>query len=73
MPACMKNLLVKVQRLQLHCISQPVGLHPILRARLTRQRPTNLLGFEGGLVGLEHNVIERVRVVYSEVIVVGPR
>ena len=70
----MQDLLVEIQGFELHGIPQPVLLQPILRTRFqARQWSAYFLGFKSGLVGLQHDVIERVRVVYAEVIMVGTR
>jgi len=73
MPASVQNLLVEVQRLQLHRVPEAsrtrrTVLGTILSAR---EGASNLLGFEGRLICLQDNVTQRVGVVYPEVIVIG--
>ena len=70
MPAGMQDLLVEVQRVQRHVFPQaawPAVLHPDL---VPRQRPTHLLRLERRLIRLEYDVIERINVVYPEVVVI---
>lgn len=74
MPARMQDLLVEVQCLKLHGVSQP-ALHAILRSDLAvrRQRTTDLLRLERGFVRLQHHVVERVDVEYPQVVVIRSR
>jgi len=70
MPTRVKNLLVEVERVQLHGIPQ---------CPWTRFHPgfghwsANLLGLERRLVRLQDDVIECVGIEYPEVVVVRPR
>lgn len=75
MPARMEDLLVEVERLLEHGLSEPTGrggLRAVLRAELAVRRdgPTHLLRLERRLVRLEHDVVQRVDVEYPEVVVV---
>lgn len=67
----MKDLLVEVQRLELHCILQP-WLDSILTANLlvTCQRPANFLRLECGLVCLQHDIVQCLHVKDAQVVVV---
>ena len=71
MPACMKDLLVEVQRLELHGILQ-TWLDSILTAELlvTCQRSADLLRLKCGLVGLQHDIIQCLHVKDAQVVVV---
>jgi hypothetical protein len=70
-PARMKDLLVEVQRLELHGILQP-RLDTILRSKLlvTCQRPAHFLRLECGLVCLQHDIIQCVHIKDAQVVVV---
>jgi hypothetical protein len=71
MPARMKDLLVEVQRFELHGILQP-WLDSILTAKLlvTCQRPANFLCLECGLVCLQHDIVQCFHVKDAQVVVV---
>jgi len=70
MPTRVKNLLVEVERVQLHGIPQ----RPRTRFDSGLSHGSaNLLGLEGRLVCLQNDVIECVGIEYPEVVVVRPR
>jgi hypothetical protein len=71
MPTCMQDLLVEIQRLQLHSISEPRLSRTVLSPRFhPRQWSTNFLSLESRLVCLQYDVAQRLRVVYPEIVVV---
>jgi hypothetical protein len=69
----MQDLLVEVECFQLHGFLQPTRPLPILRSLVGRERPSCLLLLECRLVSLEDHIIESVRVVYPEIVVVRAR
>ena len=73
MPASVQNLLVEVQRLQLHRVPEASRTRRAVLGTIlgAREGASDLLGFKGRLVCLQDNVTQRVGVVYPEVIVIG--
>lgn len=69
MPACVQDLLVEVERLERHVLPY-AWPQAVLHALVARQRATDLLRLERGLICLQHYVIERLRFKYPQVVVV---
>jgi hypothetical protein len=69
-PARVKNLLVEVQRVHLHGLTQRPA---VLSCGALARRDCTLLNLERRLVRLQDNIGQVLRVVYAEVVVIRAR
>ena len=70
MPARVQDLLVEVQGIKRHVFPHAAWPSVLYAHLVARERTTNLLCFERRFIRLEDHVVQRVCVVYPEVVVI---